>query len=817
MSLLTKSILLLSMLVGGVSSALADYVVKGMVVDQSMLPEAYATVRVFALKDTIRPVATGITDDAGAFLQRLSVAGNYRLTINSVGKSPIKAEFKVDSSHATVDLGTLTIRESDASLQEIEVVAMRPLVSKEIDRLGYDVQADDDSKTSTVQEILRKVPLVTVDADGTVKVRGQSNFKIYKNGRPSNQLTGNAKDILASIPAAMIKKIEVITEPGAKEDAEGVGAIINIVTVENSSINGMMGSVRVSESTMSTKPSGSVWLTGNIGKFAMSANVGYFSQSKAKSRQKSESRYTYVNTGNTVETHSANSGKADVLSYMMDASYELDSLNLFTMEFGGYNYGLKYTNNSHQASYAPDQSLIYSFAQSSFIPRQKYFDINGNFNYQHLTHRRGESVTLSYAISTNKSNTDTQTEYDECINFPVSYSGINSSSVLNFIEHTAQVDWTRPLNDHHTLAVGGKFIQRNNHSLDDREYVGVGETHRDFVHRTSIGAAYFDYRLQYGAWSGRAGMRYEFSHLAAQFKDGSDEDFSSNLSDWVPNASVMYQLNAESSLKLTYQTRINRPGISWLNPAVEESPTSISFGNPDLKSIRRDNFALNYSLYKPKLSIDFSVDYSQSNNDIVSMVSANENDVTISTYGNTGRERDVVFSAYVNWRPTLKTSLMVNARCAYQDIRTPSLGLSNNRWGVGVFGSITQKLPWKLRAEGMIAYSTGDLYSLYSYSDATLRGMFHQISLQRSFLKDDRLTVKAYARMPFICPMEMRTSYNRGDYTGYSVNRMEKVRQFGLEVSLRFGSVKAQVKKVAKTISNDDLQGGSSAPAASGM
>ena len=104
-------------------------------------------------------------------------------------------------------------------LSEVEVKAIRPLVKAEIDRLAYDVQGDGDAKTSTVLEMLRKVPLVTVDAEDNIRVKGSTNFKIYKNGHPDPGISSNPKEVLKAIPASMIKHIEVITEPGAKYDA----------------------------------------------------------------------------------------------------------------------------------------------------------------------------------------------------------------------------------------------------------------------------------------------------------------------------------------------------------------------------------------------------------------------------------------------------------------------------------------------------------------------------------------------------------------------------------------------------------------------
>lgn len=217
-----------------------DYSVRGKVVDADGEPEIYATYRIYLMNDTTKTVCIGTTDVDGNFATQLPNTGDYILYISAIGKDTIKRPFSVDTSNPIAELGILGSKISNTQLDEIVVVAQKPLISKDIDRIGYDVQADESSKTNTVIEMLRKVPMVAVDGENQITVNGSSNFKIFKNGRPSNSYTNNAKDILAGIPASMVKRIEVITEPGAKYDAEGIGAIINIVMIDIPAVKGVM-------------------------------------------------------------------------------------------------------------------------------------------------------------------------------------------------------------------------------------------------------------------------------------------------------------------------------------------------------------------------------------------------------------------------------------------------------------------------------------------------------------------------------------------------------------------------------------------------
>lgn len=793
------------------------YNVTGTVIDADSEPESYATVRIFAKNDTVRAKSFGVTNIDGIIDQQLTDAGNYILFVSSVGKKPVRIEFTVNSSKPTADLGTITMQDNAEQLGEVEVVAMRPVVVKEIDRLGYNVQADEDSKTSTVQEILRKVPLVTVEADGTIKVKGSTNFKIYKNGRPSNTFTSNAKDIFAAIPASMIKKIEVITDPGANEDAEGVGAILNIVTVDNTSMVGVMGNVRAGMMTNNDVPAGGVWLTGNIGKVALSANVGYMHQDHRMGKNDTETDLTYVESGNRLFSRTSGDTGANMLFFGIDGSYELDSLNLFTIEFGGFGYNAHSTSNGFTQMFNPDGSTQYSYNSLTRTPKNKFMDFNGNFNYQHSTRRPGELLTFSYAISNNHNNSESDSRYSDTYNFPVPYSAILSNNKQNFLEQTFQADWTHPINDHNKFSTGAKLILRDNHAISNQEYVIEPESQmqdEDFTHKTTIGALYFDYRLNYGKWNARAGLRYEYSYLSAKFTNEADKNFGSSLNDFVPNASVMFALNDNNSFKFSYASRINRPGINYLDPTVNESPTSQSFGNPRLESAYYNTLSLNYSLIKNKFSLDLTAGYDFANNTIAQYQYVKDisgNPINIATYDNVGKTRSFSLSAFAQWSITSKTSAMLNASVSYNKYAIPTSNLSNHRWGANIFFRATQQLPWKLRLEGMMFYTPGNLSDVYSYSSQNSHAIFHAFSLQRSFLKEDRLTVKLQIRNPFNDTMEWRSYQNRGDRQGVVISKQHGARVFGVEISYRFGSVKTMVKKTSTSIINDDLQGGSSA------
>ncbi len=815
--LLRLSILFCLLTPYAMSAQVAGYSVKGHVADESGEDEAFATCRIYALPDTTKAVAICITDSLGYFEKNLPKAGKYSITVNSVGKLPLSQEFTLTTGNKTADLGTMTITTSNAMLREVSVTAQRPLVTKEIDRVGYDVQADEDSKTNTVLEMLRKVPMVSVDADGTIKVNGSTNFKVYKDGRPNQAFSNNGKDIFAAIPASMIKRIEVITEPGAKYDAEGIGAILNIVTMENTSMGGVMGNAGIrAQSTNDFIPGGNLWLSAQINKvtFSIYGGGGYNSGKQGKSYSTTEN--TYKESGNIFRSETDSKSKGYYVWFGGEASYELDSLNLFTLELNGFNWGGNTRNSGSASMIAADGSPIYSYNTRSHTPESSWLDFDGSFNYQRSTSRKGENITLSYALSTNRSINRDTTWYSDLVNFPLDYDKSYTDYNLRLMEHTFQADWSRPFADIHTLEVGGKYILRRNHSDNVQHYGEQNPANTEFTHLTNIGAIYTQYSVRLGKWGLRAGLRYEFSRLKAEFDDKDTPDFASNLNDLVPSASASWQASNSSSFTFNYAARINRPGIEFLNPVVQEQPTSVSYGNPNLKSARHNSFKLTYMLIKPKFNFNISAQYEMSNDGIVSEMFVDDNGIINNTYANAGHTRRFEVNTFMQWSIGSKTQLMING--GFGNTRYTQNGMKLSRWGYRGFGRIQQRLPWDISLEIGSFVMGPQVSSVYSYMKAPgMQGVFVMAGLRKSFLKDDRLTVSLSAHNPIGRSSRNFINYTvNGDVLGESLSRNFNQKGVGISVSYRFGSMKAQVKKTNKTIQNDDLIGGTSSGQSTG-
>ena len=691
-------------------------------------------------------------------------------------------------------------------LEGVEIKAQRQLIKQDIDRIGYDVQADEESKTLTVLDMLRKVPMVTVDGEDNIKVKGNSSFKIYKNGHYDPSLSKNAKEILKAMPASAVKRIEVITDPGAREDAEGVNAILNIVMVDGRRMDGVTGSISGSYNTLN-HPNLGAYLTTQMGKAIISIDYGYDGMSSKDTESKNDMERNYVESGNKIKSWNKGSNPGYLHYVDVDASYDIDSLNLLSASLGGYFYKLDVQGGSQNQMYAPNGNLLYSYQNNYWMPGYNHHSWNGRLDYQHKTRRKGELFTLSYMLALTRQNTEQESSYTDLQNVPFDYTGMTENLQERFTEHTFQADWLRPLAEGHKLEVGAKYIYRGNTSHTMQDFLTTPPTptyNSEFEHTTQVAAAYADYIMRLGKWSARAGLRYEHSYMEGAYPDGSRSGFGRHLNDWVPQLSVKYQMNDAHSLKLGYVTSINRPGISYLNPAVISSPMQVQYGNPELSSCRNQTIHLIYSYIGQWLTLQLAPAYKYYDNGIGQQIYVKD-DVRYQTYGNLERLHRWQFEGYVQWKPFKTTTLSTNFNMYYDDISNPSLNLQQSGFSGFYYINGSQQLPWKLRFTAFVYGQMGHtVENVYSY-----QGPWNQygFSLQRSFLKDNRLTVRINANNLFSKYRHYNTYTTQGDIYGYS-DSAQRGRMIRLSLSYRFGKLKASVKMTETTIDNDDVVGG---------
>ena len=690
------------------------------------------------------------------------------------------------------------------TLDEVVVAQRRKLIKNDIDKLTYDVQHDKTAQTKTTLEILKKIPLVTVDGQENIRVQGSTSFKVYKNGHPDPSLSGqNLKDILKAIPASTIKRIEVITDPGAKYDAEGTTAILNIVMMSSSKLQGVSGNVNSKIDSYGSVRLGT-YLTTKVGKLTTTVNYNYANQNKKQTENYREEAYNYVKTGEQKREYGTNSTAATIHFGNISASYEIDSLNLMTASANFFGYKADANTQNTNERWDKNSLLIYKFDNNMTTPGYSDLNLGGRFDYQHKTHLDGEVLTLSYMLAATRPHTIFRQMYNNMVNFPVNYTSYDQNTRERFTEHTFQIDYVRPFGKYHKIESGTKYILRYNNSTSLMDYQGTTpDMESKFKHNAQVAAAYLSYIFTAGKWAARAGLRYEFTRMKASYPDGSNADYHANLNDWVPSASLQYKISDGQTLKFSYNTSINRPGIGYLNPAIISTPTAVSFGNANLGSSRNQKLQLVYMLVASKLTLQLSPYYSFTNNGI-GRILYEQNRKDVSTYQNVLKSKVFGISSYTEWTPFTGTSFTLNASMRYARITLPTPSIKNSGCGGGIYFNWEQKIPWELT----LTTSIGGEYGNRIYNPYAIEGhwFYYDFTLTRHFFKD-KLTVSLSAESPFIKERSSTYRIVRGDYTGYERSVM-KPKCFGIRLSWNFGKLKASVKKAERSIKNDDLVGG---------
>lgn len=791
--------------------------------------EPYATIKVARKESPQKAVKMLVSDMNGKFKERVPGSGSFLLTITSVGRTTITRPFTASQGEKLIDFGTMLVSDASNELGQIEVVAQKPLVKADVDKIEYNIQDDPDSQSNSLLEMLRKAPLVTVDGEDNIKVNGSSSFKVYVNGRPNNMMSNNPTEVLKSMPANSIKHIEVITNPGPKYDAEGVGGILNIVTVGS----GMEGYTATFSGNVSNNGGGgSLFSTVQKGKLTVSARYNY----DYSKQPKSHSGGTRTTLPERLTEHSSdvlyensNKGNHRFHAGSLEASYEIDTLRLVSMSFGLWGGGYRGDRDGHQLGSHPSLGELYEYATVGRT-KNSWFSIDGGIDYQRLFHTKNRMLTFSYKINTNPSTSDDYTDYvnktavPEWEDFIHRLTNLHTDGKQHTTEHTFQVDYTTPIGKLHTIEGGVKYILRDNAADNDRyeqtsdspeaDYAFDEEYSSHYKHQNDILAAYLGYGLKWKKLSGRLGLRYEFTHQEVKYLLGKGEDFQKDFNDLVPSASIGYQLTDLSNLRLGYNMRIYRPGIWYLNPYLDDSnPSNLSQGNPNLNSEKSHNLNLSYSNFTQKFNLNVGIHYSFTNNsiehvntlmqdtEIPGLQNPTGKEVLYSTYYNMGKNRTVGLNGYINWNATSNTRLYLNINGSYVYIKGAE-NLKNDGWTMFAFGGIQQTLPkdWRISLNLMgqtpwiMLQGKGSRFFDYS------------LSVNKSFLKK-RLTLSAYASNFFKKYKRNSSHLEDVNFVQDSYNRYTRQR-FGFSISYRIGELKASVKKATRSISNDDVKGG---------
>jgi outer membrane receptor protein involved in Fe transport len=782
-----------STIVGRVSGTLIDSLTKK--------PLDYVAVAIYRAGGKA-PLNGVLTDEKGTFKLDGIHPGNYKLVISYVGY-PTKTIEPVTTTPSKPDknVGDIFLKPSTKLLKEVTVAGQASLVETKIDKIVYNAEKDLTAAGGSATDVLQKVPLVSVDLNGNVSLRGDQNVRVLINGKPSGATSASLSDVLKGIPADQIKSIEVITTPSAKYDAEGSAGIINIITKQKN-ISGISGSISGGVGTRQNN--GNFNLNYNKNRFNLSMNVG----GNAGWPQTSITDFYQKIGKDSTQSHGTSRLTRHAVIGSLSAGYEFNSYNSINTTFRANQIEFNtdgFTTTSGIKNYT-STSVAHAIPASGF---------DWNVDYTHKFKKEGEEITLSGQWTHSTGVTDYTNKYSAVLN------NIKNNIDGSNDEYTAQLDYTLPINKVFKLEAGGKSIFRRINSTND-VYTPSGD---DFTY-DAINSSTYNYNQNVYAgytvltitlpksYSILAGVRDENTdiHGMPQSLSQTLSPFSQNYNTFVPSLTLQKQLSATQTLKLSYSKRITRPSLQYLNPFINKSNIqSQQMGNPQLNPEISQTVELSYNTFIKSSILNFSVYYKHTSDLIESILKPITVTVdtahlpgTLSTYQNIGVNNSLGGSFFGSITPFKSLTIMGNVN-AYTYKPDPSgvyhLEASSNGTYVqyGGFLRATLTLPDNWIAESF-AFGNSARRTIQGQQSAF---SIYGVGVRKQFMQK-KMSLGLNAIQPFSNYKVFSSNLSSPGFVQTSRFQLP-FRSFGLTFSYSFGKLSFSNPQPKKGINNDDM------------
>lgn len=610
-------------------------------------PLEYATI-VFE-NTTTKQLSGGITDENGNFKFEVP-AGRYNARVEFISFKTVNLQQK--DFRADTNLGVIQMAADVAQLNAVEVIAEKSTVEIKLDKRVYNVGKDMIVKGGTISDVLDNVPSVTVDAEGNVALRGNESVKILIDGRPSGLAGINIADALKLLPADAVEKVEVITNPSARYDAEGGGGIINII-LRKGKANGINGSVLVNAGDPETYGT-SINLNKKSEDYNLFSNFGYnYRNNPGNSLTDAE----YFNNDGTTNRFINERRTNDRLSEGFNANFGID-LNLSKSLV--WTNALTFRENRGKN---PDNVFFYNF-DSGFNPtftrnrlndqRSDEFSIEYASNFVKKFKKDGHQFTADLSFSQNREN-EFATITDQILGDPSSLDSEQTSNLQKQQRNLIQADYVLPIGKNGRFEAGyrGSFLKN---LTDFAVTPDISNFSNTLEYIENVNALYTQYGSKINKFSYFFGIRFEDSNI--EVNSLSRNDFNNKkYNNLFPSATFNYEFSQSSSLSLSYSKRINRPRGRFLNPiSTLSSNINIFQGNPDLDPSLTDAIDLGYLKKWNKLTFNTSA-YINITNDAFQFIRKESGlfvegvPVILSTPINLAKEYRAGFEFNLNYTP----------------------------------------------------------------------------------------------------------------------------------------------------------------------
>lgn len=704
------------------------------------------------------------------------------------------------------------------TIQEVIINGKKPIVENKVDKIVYNVANDVTSQSGAAIDVLRKVPQVTVDAEGNVELQGNPNVRFLINGKPSSIFGNSLADALASIPASQIKSIEAVTSPGAKYDAQGTGGIINIVLNE-SKVKGINGLINASAGTRFE--TGSLNLNFRNNNFSLNT----FFSGNAQLKSRTPSSQDRISHTATTQTRLLQDGYTDFQRHGyrtgLGFDWTINKTNTLSGSISYNDFANKNIGLINQQQYITDfsnsteQSIIGYRASDN---RSSVNSIDGNLSYRKIFQREGQELTADYVVSygSPKSNY-LQTQSLAAALSP--YDGISGRNPGTDTSHNLSVDYVQPINDQITLEMGTKAFFQHITTNTDVNVLDAFSGQYEFdpfqsyhlKYDMGVYAAYVSSSLKlFNNWLDvRAGARYEYTTVTIDYQNTNIPSYSL----LVPSFILSHKFDSGETIKLAYTRRVERPEYAELNPFLNFSdPHNITTGNPALNPEIGDNMELGYNKnFENGANLSFTLTERINSQDlkqittfypIYTVSGIDYTNVSVTRRDNIGKEYNSggILSGSVplfNNKLNLRGNMMVFHRYIVSDY----------------FGNVDMGMRYRLNLnlnylfpKDFIVEAFGNFNSAAkNIQGKNPQSITYSIAARKQFW-NKKASIGITTTNPFNKYIKQATTVETGDYISYSV-RYLPLRSFGISFSYKFGKDFKKEKDISDDYLNAASQG----------
>jgi outer membrane receptor protein involved in Fe transport len=741
-------------------------------------------------------------DSLGSFVLDNIAYGTYKLEASMMEYSVLTVDnIKLNESNPQKTFDTLTLKKQTVTTDEILVEDQKGLLNLVGDKKVFNVDNSIITKGGTAIDVLKKVPMVDVDMDDNVSLRGSRNVRILIDDKPNKFVS------LKQIPAESIDKVEVITNPSAKYESEGVTGIINIVMKANNKL-GFNGSLNLGSGHRDR-----YWGGGNIN--LKKDKWAFFGSSYLGSVSNYRFNYTgdlnYLVPVSFYKTSGKGTSSNKWMFFQGGLEHEFVKSNTIGLEFN-YNRGRWNNGNFSTSENLDSLSSLTSYYTRDNIMDGLWEGYTASLYYNGKLNGEGRELSGDITYTGNKNDYDldlTRQDYDGnrlpvTVNpFKQKDNTINRSFNLN-----AQLDYVHPFNQLTRLEAGykGTFRKNDNDYLSDtldnntNTYINNLSISNHFKLNENINAVYGVFSSSISQFSYKLGLRLEQTNTAGELVSGGS-NFRKNYLDYFPTLSLSYKIGNEHQVQASYSRRITRPNIWRLNPFVNKNDPKIwSVGNPDLNPEFTDSYELSYSFFHQMLSVTPMLFYRQSHDVITYYSYLTSDNVLVMTYANALGSKsygmDIVLSSRaLQW-------LNLNGTLSLYNTKFDKDPLTDNLQEEG--------FSWKgnLRAN----FTIGTLFNLelyYNYAGKKINAQGENLPSQnldagisKTFFGFTTVSLRA---SDIFKTMEWGQNVNVTGYNGEHRSTYDS-RTVYLNISMMFGNTTEQYQKKKKTKANTNEQ-----------